>query len=178
MIYRGTDPANLELITKVKGYQTNSYDDKSNLFPSFDALLKKGQLFAALEDGQTYFYAVSAFNLFGGEGDRSATASARTKPRPPAVPALTASAEQGLILVRWEASTAPDIASYTIFRSKNRSDWSKVETVPASQRTYRDQDLKPDIEYRYRIIAEDKDGLQSDPTESNSLPSPVPKAQG
>ncbi len=175
MIYRGTDAENLSPIDKVKGYQTNAYIDKGKFLPSFGALLKKGQLFSSLEDGQTYFFAVSGFNLFGGEGDHSAVVSAQTKPRPTAVLALTAAVAQDLILVQWEKSATQDIASYTIFRSKNDGGWSKVETVSADQNSYRDTDLKPEIEYRYRVIAEDQDGLKSDPVESNPILSPVAK---
>jgi len=175
IIYRGTKADDLSPIDKVKGYQSAAYMDKGKFLPSFGALLKKGQLFSSLKDGQTYFYAVAGFNLFGGEGDRTASVSAQTKPRPTAVPGLKASVAQGQILVRWEQSAAQDIASYKIFRSKNDSDWSKIETVPTSQNSYRDTDLKPEIKYRYRIIAEDQDGLQSDPVESNPILSPVAK---
>ena len=178
VIYRGTDADNLSPIGKVNGFQTDSFVDKGKFLPSFGALLKKGQLFASLEDGRTYFYAVSGFNLFGGEGDRSATVSVQTKPRPTAVPALTASVDQGQILVRWDKSVAPDITSYKIYRSKNNSDWSKVETVSAGQDRFKDADLKPEIEYRYRVIAEDQDGLLSDPVESNAILSPVAKPEG
>ncbi len=175
MIYRGTTAEDLSPIDKVKSYQTDAYIDKGKFLPSFGALLKKGQLFSSLEDGQTYYYAVSGFNLFGGEGDRTVSISAQTKPRPTAVPALTASVVQGEILVNWEQSTTQDISSYIIFRSKNDSDWSKVETVSGDQNSYRDADLKPEIEYRYRIVAEDQDDLLSDPVESNPILSPVAK---
>jgi len=178
VIYRGTDAGDLAPIDKVKGYQTGTFVDKGKFLPSFGALLKKGQLFTSLEDGQTYFYAVAGINLFGGEGERSATVSARTKPRPPPVPVLKASSAPGQILLHWEQSAAADIASYKIFRSKNNNGWDKVETVSAGQNSYRDTDLKSEIEYRYRIVAEDQDGLESDPVESNRILSPVPKAEG
>lgn len=176
IIYRGIDPDQLSPIAKIKGYQSSSYMDKGKFLPSLGALLTKGQLFSVLEDGRTYFYSVSGFNLYDGEGDRSPTVSATTKPRPSPVSTLTASGEQRRILLRWEKSAAADVAAYKIFRSGNGSDWSEIETVDASQSVYRDSDLKPELKYRYRVIAEDQDGLKSDPVESDAIISPVPKS--
>jgi hypothetical protein len=63
-------------------------------------------------------------------------------------------------------------------RSKDGRKWSELEKVEAGKNAYQDTDLEPDLEYRYRIIAEDQDGLISDPVESNSIASPLPKPEG
>jgi fibronectin type 3 domain-containing protein/TolB-like protein len=177
IVYRGADPDNLKPIAAVKGYQTDTFLDKGKFLPSFGALLTKGQLFSALEDGKTYYYAVSGLNLFEAEGNLSKTVSAQTKPRPDPADTLTVTGEQGLIRLQWTKSSTPDVASYTIFRSKNSNGWSKLETVNAAQNDYRDTDLKPEMEYRYRVIAEDQDGLKSDPVDSSRIISPVPKPE-
>ena len=176
LIYRGTQPDTLTPIAKVKGYQIAKYMDKGKFLPSLGALLKKGQLFSSLEDGQIYYYAVAGFNLFDGEGDHTQPVTATTKPRPDPVATLTVTGEQRQIVLRWDKSPAPDIAFYKILRSRNESDWSEIKEVDAAENAYRDTDLKPELKYRYRIIAEDQDGLQSDPVESDTIASPVPKA--
>jgi hypothetical protein len=43
---------------------------------------------------------------------------------------------------------------------------------------YADNDLKPEVKYRYRIIAEDQDRLKSDPVESEAIPSPIIQPEG
>ena len=43
---------------------------------------------------------------------------------------------------------------------------------------YTDHDLKPESQYRYRMIAVDKDGLKSDPVDSDAIPSPIVKSEG
>jgi fibronectin type 3 domain-containing protein len=178
LVYRGLSPDTLAPIAKVKGYQKTAYLDKGKFLPSLGALLKKGQLFSSLQDGQTYYYAIAGFNLFDGEGDRTSTVTAITKPRPDPIAALTATVKQRQILIRWHKSPAPDIAFYQILRSKDGRSWSELEKVDAGQNTYQDADLKPEAEYRYQIIAEDQDGLTSDPVESNSIVSPIPKSNG
>jgi fibronectin type 3 domain-containing protein/TolB-like protein len=160
IVYRGTDPKNLRPITKIKGYQEDSY-------------LDTGTGFSSLEDGTDYLYALTSFNLFGAEGPPTPTALAQTKPPP--VPAsgikLTAAASE--ILVRWQMNPEPDIRRYVVYRSRNSGLWSNVGETEAGKAQYRDTDLDPESEYRYRIIVEDNDGLKSDPAESDAIESPI-----
>ena len=164
-IYRGTDRKELVRIAKVKGYKSDSF-------------LDKGSRSAPLEDGVEYFYAIKSFNLFEAEGRLSEASLARTKPRPSNVKGLMATAEQAHILVRWENNPEPDIRRYILYRNRNDGSWSKIQTLGPDQTSYKDDDLKPDSNYRYKIMAVDNDDLKSDPVESDSVLSPVVKPEG
>ena len=164
-IYRGTDRKELVRIAKVKGYKSDSF-------------LDKGKAFRPLEDGKDYYYSITCFNLFGAEGKNTYASLARTKPRPSNVKGLMATAEQAHILVRWENNPEPDIKVYILYRSRNDRSWSKIQTLGPDQTSYKDTDLKPDSNYRYKIMAVDNDDLKSDPVESDSVLSPVVKSEG
>jgi fibronectin type 3 domain-containing protein len=164
-IYRGTDRKKLARIAKVKGYKSDSF-------------LDKGKAFNPLEDGKDYYYSITCFNLFGAEGKNTYASLARTKPRPSNVKGLIATAEQAHILVRWENNPEPDIKVYILYRNRNDGSWSKIQTLGPDQTSYKDTDLKPDSNYRYKIMAVDNDDLKSGPVESDSVLSPVVKSKG
>jgi fibronectin type 3 domain-containing protein/TolB-like protein len=163
-IYRGTDSERLENITKVKGPKSNSF-------------LDKGGIFSSLEDGKDYYYSIASYNLFRAEGELTQPSVATTKPRPSSIKGLTATAEQDNILVRWDTNPESDIKRNIVYRSRNDRSWSKMASLKPGITSYVDRDLKPESDYRYRIIVEDKDGLKSDPAESGSVPSPIVKAE-
>ncbi len=164
-IYRGTDADKLERAANVKGYKTNDYLDKGIV------------LIKPLEDGQTYHYALASYNLFGAEGALAQVVQAKTKPRPAMVKGFTAKATENQILVSWEQNAEPDIKTYSLYRKRNGSFWFKIEDLDSGQNSFTDPDLKPESQYRYKIFAEDKDGLQSNPVESDDVPSPLIKAK-
>ncbi len=159
-IYRGEAAGRLDALTKLKGYRKNSYQDK-------------GSMFSALSDGADYRYAVASYNLFGAEGRKTPVVRARTKPRPAKVSGLRLSALSDRVLVQWELNSEPGIETYLLYRSRGGGGWSKIAELGAREFSYSDTDLKPDTEYRYRMIVEDSDGLESDPAESQSIQSPV-----
>jgi fibronectin type 3 domain-containing protein len=172
-IYRGTDNNNIKKITYVKGNKSDNYIDK-------------GDAFIPLEDGKTYFYAISGVNLFEAAGPVSPSVKAVTKPRPAPVNGLKASAEADHISINWEKSSESDIKSYFVYRSVSSGSilsspaggaWSKLKELSADQTSYIDFDLKQESIYIYRIISEDKDGLKSDPAESGQVISPIVKQE-
>ena len=172
-IYRGLDDNNMKKIASVKDYKSNTY-------------LDKGEVFIPLDDGKNYFYSISSFNLFEAEGKAIPPVKAETKPRPASVKWLSASAGADHILIRWERNPETDIKSNVILRivsgggtfsALSGGAWSKLIELPVSQTTYKDFDLKPESSYSYRIIAEDKDGLKSDPADTNQIVSPIIKQE-
>ena len=163
-IYRGTDTARLERIAKVRGYKSATYMDK-------------GTGFTRLEDGQTYFYAVESYNLHGAEGPLSTTLKATTKPRPVAINGFAAAAAFDHILVTWDKNSELDIKANLLYRSRNQGRWSKIKALAIGETRFADNDLKPETTYQYRIIAEDVDGLKSDPVDSNVVLSPIRKVE-
>ena len=162
LIYRGPDETNLVKIATVKGCKSDSF-------------LDKGKLFSPLKDGAKYYYLIAAFNLFNAEGKASKPIAADTKPRPGKSKGLTATTKKDSIFIKWNENPEPDIKAYILYRSKNKGRWSKLLELNSSQTTYTDKNLKPELNYCYQIIAEDKDGLKSDPSGSNTIQSPLIK---
>jgi fibronectin type 3 domain-containing protein len=102
----------------------------------------------------------------------------RCTPKPGRVNGLMATAQQNHILVKWDKNPEPDIKSYTLYRSKNDGRFSKITVMDPEKTRYADDDLKPEVTYRYRIIAEDQDRLKSDSVESDSIHSPIIQPEG
>ena len=172
-IYRGLDNNNMKKIASVKDYKSNAY-------------LDKGEAFTPLDDGKNYFYAITSFNLFEAEGKVSPCVKAATKPRPASVNGLSASAGADHILISWERNPETDIKSNVVYRSisgggafstLSGGSWSRLTELSMGQTSYKDFDLKPESSYSYRIISEDKDGLKSDPADSNQVASPIVKQE-
>ena len=163
-VYRGNDAEHLEQITRVRGPEGSGY-------------LDKGSPFTPLTDGTRYFYAVESYNRFDAAGPLTPVVEAVTKPRPAAVAGLAAEAGEDHIALAWQPNPENDIQAYLIWRSRDGGGWAKLQQVAAGTQTIRDADLKPGSVYRYRIVAEDRDGLQSDPFESAAVSSPLAPAK-
>jgi len=161
-IYRGTSTEELKRIAKVKSYKSHSF-------------LDKGTGYESLKDGRDYFYAIVSYNLFGANGESTKAVKATTKPRPTTVKGLVAVKGLDHIQVNWDKNFEHDIKSYILYRSRNGGYWSEFKKLPSDQNSHKDADLKPETQYRYKIITQDKDGLKSDPTESETVPSPIVK---
>jgi fibronectin type 3 domain-containing protein len=161
-IYRGASLRDLKKITKVKGYKSQSY-------------LDKGAGYNPLDDGRDYVYSVASYNLFGAEGKATKAVKATTKPRPAPIKGLIMTKGADYIQIKWSKNPEHDIKTYILSRSRNGGYWSTLRKLDASQTEFRDTELKPETDYRYRLIAQDKDRLESDPVESESVASPIPK---
>lgn len=125
-----------------------------------------------LKDGATYHYLVVALNKFNGVGFVSETKSAQTKPRPDQASSPVLSADEGSISVSWPASSEVDIRQYRLFRRWNNENWQEIAAVPAGETSFNDTNLKPYAQTSYYVVAEDKDGLRSDPSAFASVRSP------
>jgi len=159
-IYRGTEPGRLELITVLKKNKTDSY-------------LDKGTKSSPLEDGILYYYAIASYNTFKAQGATSAAAQAQTKPKPTLVNNLKVRSQEDTIYISWDKNPEPDIKGYIIYKSRNGKKWKKLQEVPLDLNSYGDKDLRPEDSYTYRLIAEDKDGLMSEPVDSSPILSQV-----
>ncbi|MFS1701970.1 hypothetical protein [Alteromonas sp. AMM-1] len=125
-----------------------------------------------LQDGQEYHYLVVATNKFGGVGVVSETQTAVTKPRPDQAGSPVLTVQASSILVSWEPSNEIDIKQYRLYRRWNNGSWQQLATVPASETQFADSDLKPYAQTSYYVVAEDKDGLLSDPSDYAVAKSP------
>ncbi|MFH1993904.1 MAG: hypothetical protein ABIK98_16110 [Pseudomonadota bacterium] len=159
-IYRGTKADDLKRIAKAKGYQSHSY-------------LDKGAGYEPLEDGRDYFYAIVSYNLFGADGEPTKAVKATTKPRPTPVKGFVATKGSDFINIKWDKNPEPDIRAYSLARSRNGGYWSTLKNLDSDQTSFKDMDLRPETDYRYRIIVQDNDSLESDPVESEAVASPI-----
>jgi len=159
-IYRGSKKSRVKIIARVEGHQSQSHIDR-------------GTDREPLKDGTDYYYSVSSYSRHGTEGKSSPPALARTKPRPTDVKGFSAVSEGTSIYLGWERNPEPDIKGYVIFRARNSRKPARLREFSADQFSYRDDDIRPEDSYTYGIIAEDTDGLRSDPAESRPVLSKV-----
>ncbi len=159
-IFRGTERKNAVKIAQIKGHNTDTY-------------LDKGTSAAPLKDGTEYLYAIESYNQFKAVGKISKAVSATTKPRPAPVKSIKATIGKDDFHLKWGKNSEADIRKYLIFRQRNNGKWKAISELGAEQTEYRDDNLKPEDSYRYSVVAEDKDGLKSDPAESNTVVSPI-----
>ncbi|MGV8056459.1 MAG: CsgG/HfaB family protein [Smithellaceae bacterium] len=149
------------LLKKISGRENNNYLDDSH---GFDPLA----------DNKTYYYRLTAFNKVAAES-LPVLASATTKPRPQKPVGLKGEAlKVKEVPLTWQANPEKDITVYSIYRTAGeRDDFSKIDRVEKA--SYIDKSLKDGVAYRYKIQAEDKDGLVSDYSEIiavNTKPKP------
>jgi fibronectin type 3 domain-containing protein/TolB-like protein len=124
-----------------------------------------------LKDGEKYFYAIAARNLFGSTGNVSFAVNGETKPLPEAVNDFQAVAEQDHISLTWAANSEQDIANYSIFRKWNDETWKKIANVNGTN--YLDKDLKAYAKTSYKILVTDTKGLVSEFSHIQKVDSPL-----
>jgi hypothetical protein len=117
--------------------------------------------------GQSYIYAVTAFN------DRDPfIESAFTSEReihyldrfaPPPPTELVGLGETGRIRLVWKASEAEDLAGYVVYRRGAQGDFRRITPQPLPAAEYVDTDVKPGETYSYRVTAIDQAGNESAP---------------
>jgi uncharacterized protein len=115
-----------------------------------------------LEDGGTYYYSMRTFNKVNVESELSETIVAVTKPRPAKPSGLNGEAlKVKEVPLAWQPNPEKDIAVYHIYRAAGPEDFAQIANVSVKT-GYQDRDLKDGTTYKYKIRAEDKDGLISD----------------
>ena len=104
-------------------------------------------------------------------------ATARTKPLPEDINGLMVTTTGNTITIQWQQNPEPDIRHYFLSRNRDNGFWTSAKEISADQTRYIDTDLQPEAKYRYRITAEDKDGLKSNPVETDFILSPIIKTE-
>ncbi|HEX5758191.1 MAG TPA: hypothetical protein VF121_03260 [Thermoanaerobaculia bacterium] len=84
----------------------------------------------------------------------------RFAPPPPAD--LVALAETGRVRLVWRSSPAADIAGYAVFRREGSGSWRRLTADPVAALEYSDSGVAAGRTYRYRVIAVDQEGNESD----------------
>ena len=142
----------LPLLKTLPGRQTDRYTDNSRGYDK-------------LEDGTAYRYRLTSYNRVEVESEAAPSLTVRTKPRPEKVSGFQGeSAKAKAVPLRWSPNPEKDIAQYHIFRSGEGGDFERI--AKPREAAYLDQGLKDNALYRYRLQAEDKDGLIGDFSET------------
>lgn len=131
-----------------------------------------------LQDGQSNEYRIAAFNINKSLSLPTMGVVATTKQKP--APATNFRATNNIanqIQLTWTPSTSNEVVSYTILRSSIFGTYSKLVSLDSSISTYVDSIDDVGKEYQYKIIAYDKDGIDSietGPVTGRSLSKPNP----
>jgi fibronectin type 3 domain-containing protein len=159
-VYRGKGPER-ERIAVIPDPQTSRFLDEGK--PPFHLL----------GDGAEYAYTVSAYNTFKAEGAFSKAITARTKKRPAPVRGLRVQAlGPDKIRISWEKNNEEDIAEYSISHYRIKGIWIPAADTGPDVDSYVETGMTPGVAYVYSIVARDKDGLESDPTEAGPVVTP------
>lgn len=132
-----------------------------------DRYVDEARGFGKLEDGATYHYRLTAYNRVDVESDPTPVAAATTKPRPSPPAGLQGEGGRAkAALLRWKANPEKEIVAYHLFRAAGGAgdEFSRIARVQGEE--YGDKGLADDAVYRYRLQAEDRDGLLSDFSET------------
>lgn len=116
-----------------------------------------------LEDGTTYTYEVLAYNAQNSLSSPSPAVSATTKPKPTPITNFSATFnEPKQITLKWDLHPNKEVVSYKILRSGIISSlFTTLAILPSNTNVYHDSIRKDGEKYQYKIIATDKDGIDS-----------------
>ena len=81
---------------------------------------------------------------------------------PPLPKNIVALAERAAIRLRWEPSTADDVAGYIIFRREPGRNFHRLTTDPVTGSEYVDRGLASGLTYAYRMQVVDRKGNESE----------------
>ena len=127
--------------------------------------------------GTTYRYIVRSVSLGTGgaqvESLNSNAVGAEPRdtfaPAPPERPSIAPDPSFGRLAIFFAANKEPDIAGYNIYRSTDpnlpKQSWTKLNQELLTRTNYRDERVESGKTYYYYIVAVDKAGNVSDPSE-------------
>ncbi len=170
-------PNSIKLIWKphtdkrVGYYRIEKYNTLLNewiLLKTVKERLQVEYLDTGLENNTSYKYRLKAFSFDDVESAPTKVVIGKTKPLPSGATNIRATnSEPKKIVISWNASATDDVVKYEIHRSTFRAlGYEKVKEVNANTFEYIDSTDVGGKSYYYKIIAVDKDGLES-------LPEPI-----
>ncbi|MCT7609579.1 fibronectin type III domain-containing protein [Aliarcobacter butzleri] len=167
---------------RIQYYRVEKYNTTLNEWihlATVNQRLSAEYLDTGLENNTTYQYRIKAFTFEDVESAPTKTLSAKTKPAPKSPTNVKASNNiPKKIFLTWSPSQNQDIIGYDVYRSSYSSfGFSKVTNVNSTTTEYTDSVDDDGRTYYYRIIAIDKDNLESadniTATKGMSLPKPI-----
>lgn len=155
--------------TRVNGYIVERKDKNGNWqeIGKIQNRLLVEYLDTKLDDGTTYEYQILAYNANGSRSLPSKRVQATTKPKPVQITNFKATNNiPKQINLSWNLHKNPEVTSYKILRSGFISSfYTTIATLPSNTDSYQDLIGKDGEQYSYKIIAADKDGIDSLETE-------------
>jgi fibronectin type 3 domain-containing protein/TolB-like protein len=161
-------------IKTIDNQNKNNYLDNGTKVALLSTFIRSG----FLKDNTTYYYKVTSYNKVDVESKSSDIVYATTKPRPARPSGFGGeSLHVKEIPLFWQPNPEDDIAQYHIFKSSgDEKDFSEIASVKGAT-SYVDRLLQDGREYRYKMTAEDKDGLKSNFSDTITIKTkPKPRA--
>jgi hypothetical protein len=123
---------------------------------------------------RVFYYRVAAVNQAGGEGVPTSATRGVTRPEPlPPAGLRVASAGLGMMRLAFEPNVEPNIAGYRLLRRREgSSDEALVAELGADQHEVEDRALAAGERVAYRVVAFDRDGLASAPSDPIEVTAP------
>ena len=152
----------------IRGYNVYRSESNNGSFDLVAEVEKNSYSDQIVEDGKQMFYKVSAVDKSGLESIVSnlpIMGNTLFKPKSPKMTTLKANTSE--IFLRWVA-TDPRTLRYKVIRIMGNS-WIKKDEVSfeVDKTEYLDKDVIPNQTYSYQIMAIDKFGIESIPTEKS-----------
>jgi hypothetical protein len=122
---------------------------------------------SGLGDLRVFYYRVASRNPDGGTGSPSAPARGVTKPVPlPPLGLRVSQRRLGANVLEWQPNVETDLVEYRLFRARQDEKPGLVASVPAEARRARDGSVGAGDRVTYTLVAVDRDGLESRPSEA------------
>jgi len=153
---------------RVGYYRIEKYNTLLNewiLLKTINERLQVEYLDTGLDNNTSYKYRIKAFSFDDVEAAPSKVVIGKTKPLPSNPTNIRISnSEPKKIIISWSPSASSDVVKYEIQRSTFKSfGYEKIKEVNANTTEYTDSTDSSGKTYYYKVIAIDKDGLESSP---------------
>ena len=167
---------------RIQYYRIEKYNETINEWihlKTVEQRLQVEYIDTGLDNNATYKYRIKAFTFNDVESAPTATRVGKTKALPKDVSNISVSNNlPKKINITWNASPSSDIISYEIHRSSySVLGFSKIATVNADTLEYSDKINDDGRYYYYKVLAIDKDHLESkfnmDPKKGSTLGKPL-----
>lgn len=122
---------------------------------------------SGLGDLRVFYYRVASMNPGESAGAPSPPVRGVTKPVPlPPLDLRVSQRRLGANVLEWQANVETDLVEYRLFRARQGEAPRLVAAVPAEARRARDGSVDAGDRVTYTLVAVDRDGLESRPSEA------------